>query len=98
MDNEVLLDIQDLRIAFPLDEGNVQAVQSVSLMVRRGEILGVVGESGCGKSISALSLLKLIPIPPGRIVSGEVILEGQDLLQAGDLKNAEKKDVAENGH
>ena len=72
MDNEVLLDIQDLRIAFPLDEGNVQAVQSVSLTVRRGEILGVVGESGCGKTVTAQSVLRIIP-PPGRIEAGQIL-------------------------
>ena len=72
MDNEVLLDIQDLRIAFPLDEGNVQAVQSVSLTVRRGEILGVVGESGCGKTVTAQSILRIIP-PPGRIEAGQIL-------------------------
>jgi len=72
MDNEVLLDIRDLRIAFPLDEGNVQAVQSVSLTVRRGEILGVVGESGCGKTVTAQSVLRIIP-PPGRIEAGQIL-------------------------
>jgi len=72
MDNEVLLEIQDLRIGFPLDEGNVQAVQSVSFTVRRGEILGIVGESGCGKTVTAQSVLRIIP-PPGRIEAGQIL-------------------------
>lgn len=72
MENEVLLEIKDLRISFPLDEGNVQAVQSVSLTVRRGEVLGVVGESGCGKTVTAQSILRIIP-PPGRIEAGQIL-------------------------
>jgi len=72
MDNEVLLDILDLRVGFPLDEGNVQAVQGVSLTVRRSEILGVVGESGCGKTVTAQSVLRIIP-PPGRIEAGQIL-------------------------
>jgi len=72
MDNEVLLEIRDLRIGFPLDEGNVQAVQSVSFTVRRGEILGIVGESGCGKTVTAQSVLRIIP-PPGRIEAGQIL-------------------------
>ena len=76
-----LLQVKDLRTYFYTEEGLVKAVDGVTFDVQEGETLALVGESGCGKSISALSLLKLIPIPPGRIVSGEVLFDGDDLLQ-----------------
>jgi peptide/nickel transport system ATP-binding protein len=72
MNNDVLLEIKDLKISFPLDEGVVRAVEGVNLTVRRGEVLGVVGESGCGKTVTAQSILRIIP-PPGRIDSGEIL-------------------------
>jgi peptide/nickel transport system ATP-binding protein len=68
----VLLEIKDLKISFPLDEGVVRAVEGVSLTVRRGEVLGVVGESGCGKTVTAQSILRIIPAP-GRIDSGQIL-------------------------
>ncbi|HWQ27508.1 MAG TPA: ABC transporter ATP-binding protein [Dehalococcoidia bacterium] len=76
-----LLQVRDLRTHFFTDEGVVKAVDGVSYDLEEGETLGLVGESGCGKSVSALSLLRLIPSPPGKIVGGEVIFEGQDLLK-----------------
>jgi peptide/nickel transport system ATP-binding protein len=72
VDSSVLLEIKDLRVSFPLDEGVVRAVEGVHLTVRRGEVLGVVGESGCGKSVTAHSILRIIP-PPGRIDSGQIL-------------------------
>lgn len=72
MDNNLLLEIKNLRVSFPLDEGTVRAVEGVDLTMRRGEVLGVVGESGCGKSITAHSVLRIIP-PPGRIDSGQIL-------------------------
>ena len=72
MDNNMLLEIKDLRVSFPLDEGTVHAVEGVDLTIRRGEVLGVVGESGCGKSITAHSILRIIP-PPGRIDAGQIL-------------------------
>jgi oligopeptide/dipeptide ABC transporter ATP-binding protein len=72
LDNRVLLEIKDLRVSFPLDEGTVRAVEGVDLTMRRGEVLGVVGESGCGKSITAHSVLRIIP-QPGRIDSGQIL-------------------------
>jgi peptide/nickel transport system ATP-binding protein len=72
VDNDVLLEIKDLRVSFPLDEGTVRAVEGVDLTMRRGEVLGVVGESGCGKSITAHSILRIIP-PPGRIDGGQIL-------------------------
>jgi peptide/nickel transport system ATP-binding protein len=70
--NNVLLEIKDLRVSFPLDEGKVRAVEGVDLTIRRGEVLGVVGESGCGKSVTAHSILRIIP-PPGRIEAGQIL-------------------------
>jgi oligopeptide transport system ATP-binding protein len=80
MDDQVILRVEDLRTHFDTDEGVVKAVDGVSFALRRGETLGVVGESGSGKSVTSLSLLKLIPSPPGRIVSGRALFHGQDLL------------------
>jgi peptide/nickel transport system ATP-binding protein len=72
VDNNLLLEIKDLRVSFPLDEGTVRAVEGVDLTMRRGEVLGVVGESGCGKSITAHSILRIIP-QPGRIDTGQIL-------------------------
>ena len=76
-----LLQVRDLKTHFFTDEGVVKAVDGVSYDLEEGETLGLVGESGCGKSVSALSLLRLIPSPPGKIVGGEVLFEGQDLMR-----------------
>lgn len=72
MDNNILLEIKDLRVSFPLDEGTVRATEGVNLTIHRGEVLGVVGESGCGKSVTAHSILRIIPTP-GRIDSGQIL-------------------------
>lgn len=72
MANNVLLEIKDLRVSFPLDEGTVHAVEGVDLTMHRGEVLGIVGESGCGKSITAHSILRIVPAP-GRIDSGQIL-------------------------
>jgi len=79
--NGALLRIEGLQTHFFTEAGTVRAVDGVSLTVRKGETLGVVGESGCGKRVTALSVLRLIPNPPGKIVSGNIYLEGRDLLQ-----------------
>ena len=79
-----LLEVRDLRTEFNSEGGIVKAVDGVSYDLQEGETLGLVGESGCGKSVSALSLLRLIPNPPGRIVGGEVIFEGHDLLKLSE--------------
>jgi len=75
-----LLTIEDLRIYFNILAGTVRAVDGVSFHLDRGETLGVVGESGCGKSVTALALLQLIPMPPGKLVGGQAEFEGMDLL------------------
>jgi oligopeptide transport system ATP-binding protein len=85
-----LLSVKDLRTHFSEDEKTVRAVDGVSFDVNRGETLGIVGESGSGKSVTNLSIMRLIPSPPGRIVSGEVLFDGRDLLR---LPNREMREV-----
>jgi oligopeptide/dipeptide ABC transporter ATP-binding protein len=79
-----LLRIRGLRTIFATEDGTAAAVDGLDLDVRHGETLGLVGESGCGKSVTALSIMRLIPSPPGEIVSGEVLFEGTDLLKLSD--------------
>ena len=76
-----LLAVENLRVVFHMLAGTVRAVDGVSFQINRGETLGVVGESGCGKSVSAMTLLHLIPMPPGELVSGKALLKDQDLLR-----------------
>jgi oligopeptide/dipeptide ABC transporter ATP-binding protein len=78
---EAVLSIRDLTVKFDTEDGVVHAVTEVSYDLRPGEVLGVVGESGSGKSVSMLSILGLIPVPPGRIVSGEAFFQSEDLLK-----------------
>ena len=82
MQNPALLEVRGLRTLFRSEHGEVRAVDGVDLRVERGRTLGIVGESGCGKSVTALSIMGLVPQPPGRIAAGEVLLEGEDLLKA----------------
>jgi oligopeptide transport system ATP-binding protein len=79
-----LLQVKDLKTYFFTDEGVVKAVDGVTYDVQEGETLGLVGESGCGKTVSALSILRLIPSPPGKIISGEILFDGNDLVKAGE--------------
>ena len=90
---EPLLDIADLKTWFFTRDGVVRAVAGVSFYVLPGETLAIVGESGCGKSVTALSILRLIPSPPGRIVSGTIRFAGRDLL---GLSEAQMRDVRGN--
>jgi oligopeptide transport system ATP-binding protein len=76
----ILLEVRDLRTYFDTDDGVVKAVDGISFQLQRGETLGIVGESGSGKSVTNLSIIRLIPEPPGKIVSGEIIFNGQDIL------------------
>jgi len=78
---DLLLQVKDLRTHFFTDDGVVKAVDGVDFSIRKGETLGMVGESGCGKSVSALSILRLIQEPPGKIVGGEIWFKGKDLLK-----------------
>jgi peptide/nickel transport system ATP-binding protein len=91
-----LLEIRGLRTHFATDDGVVQAVDGVDLSIERGETLGVVGESGCGKTVTAMSVLKLIPMPPGKIVAGQILYQGRDLVPV-DTKEMDRiraKDIA----
>src|SRR6476469_4590040 len=80
-----LLEVNNLRTHFPTRRGLVRAVDGVSFYLDRGELLGLVGESGCGKSMTALSVMRLIA-PPGKIVEGEILFDGQDLLKLSDAE------------
>src|SRR3954468_5469730 len=80
MSNGAMLSVKDLRTYFSEDGRTVRAVDGVSFEVHRGETLGIVGESGSGKSVTNLSIMRLVPSPPGRIVSGQILFDGQDLL------------------
>ena len=75
-----LLEVKDLRTQFHTQDGVVQAVNGISYEVNEGETVAIVGESGCGKSVGVLSIMRLIPQPPGKIVGGQVLFQGRDLL------------------
>src|SRR5512136_657132 len=81
---DILLDVQGLETTFKTPEGTVHAVNGVSFGLKEGETLGLVGESGCGKTVTMLSVLRLIPSPPGKITAGSALLMGQDLLKMSD--------------
>jgi peptide/nickel transport system ATP-binding protein len=78
--NDILLKIIDLQIHFATYEGIVRAVDGLNLAIGRNEVIGLVGETGCGKSVTALSLLRLVPCPPGKIAGGQILFKGEDLL------------------
>ncbi len=85
-DNDILLSVEDLSTEFTTEEGVVRAVDGVSWTIRRGETVALVGESGCGKSVTALSIMRLIADPPGRIAAGRIVFDGQDLLELPEAK------------
>ncbi len=91
-----LLEIEDLRTQFFTTQGTVKAVDGISYDVAEGETVAIVGESGCGKSVSALSVLRLIADPPGRIVGGRIIFDGRDLLELSDeeIRHVRGRDIA----
>src|SRR5262252_9276646 len=93
---ERLLEIRGLQTDFATDDGIVHAVDGVDLTVDRGETLGVVGESGCGKTVTALSVLKLIAMPPGRIAGGRILWRGRDLvpLAPREMRDIRSKEIA----
>ena len=94
--SERLLEIRGLKTHFATDEGMVHAVDGVDLYVDRGETLGVVGESGCGKSVTALSVMRLLAMPPARIVAGEIRWQGRNLiaLDDGAMRDIRAKEIA----
>lgn len=91
-----LLEVKDLRTQFRTQDGVVNAVNGVSFTLDEGESLGIVGESGCGKSVSSLSIMRLIPQPPGKIVGGEVLFQEKDLLKISEdeMRRVRGKDIA----
>ncbi|RME27521.1 MAG: ABC transporter ATP-binding protein [Deltaproteobacteria bacterium] len=91
-----LLEVKDLKTWFYTDDGVLRSVDGVSFEIDRGETLGVVGESGCGKSVTAMSILRLIPQPPGRIVGGQILFEGRDLvtLPIKELRKVRGNDIS----
>ncbi len=90
MENNNVLTIEDLRVSFDTYAGEVQAVRGVSYAVNEGEVLAVVGESGCGKSVTAQTIMKLNPMPPARIKSGSIMLNGRDIVP---LSEKEMQDI-----
>ena len=94
--NGALLDIRGLKTYFDTDEGTVRAVDGVDLAIGHGETVCVVGESGCGKTVTALSVLKLIPMPPGRIVGGKILWQGRDLvpMAADEMNRIRAREIA----
>jgi peptide/nickel transport system ATP-binding protein len=91
-----LLEIRGLKTHFATEDGMVQAVDGVDITIGRGETVGVVGESGCGKTVTALSVLKLVAMPPGRFVGGQIFYQGRDLLplDAEEMDRIRAKDIA----
>ena len=95
MTAETLLDVKNLSTHFRTPLGVVKAVNEVSFVLHEGETLGLVGESGCGKSVTALSIMRLVPSPPGRIVAGTIMFRGQDLLAMSEeeVRNVRGRDI-----
>ena len=94
--SEPILDIRDLNTHFKTDDGWVRAVDGVDIAIGAGETVGVVGESGCGKTVTAMSVLKLLPMPPGKIVAGQILWQGRDLvpLDMTEMNEIRAKEIA----
>ncbi|MFE6169089.1 ABC transporter ATP-binding protein [Viridibacillus arvi] len=95
-DRKELLRVRGLQTTFFTDDGEIPAVDNINFSVREGEILGIVGESGCGKSVSALSIMGLVPSPPGKITGGQIEFDGKDLtkLSQKEMRKVRGKDIA----
>ncbi len=93
---ETILNINELRTHFFTDDGEIPAVDGVSLHINKGEIVGIVGESGCGKSVTSLSIMQLVPDPPGKIVSGSIDFKGENLVNVNNkrMKKIRGKEIA----
>lgn len=91
--SNAILEVKNLKTQFKTDDGTLLAVDDVSFAVEKGKTLGIVGESGCGKSVTSLSIMRLIPEPPGKIVGGQILFNGKDLLR---LSEAEMRKVRGN--
>ncbi|HEY5322652.1 MAG TPA: ATP-binding cassette domain-containing protein, partial [Caldimonas sp.] len=91
-----LLEIKGLKTHFKTDEGWLHAVDGVDITIERGQTVCVVGESGCGKTVTAMTVLKLVPMPPGKIVAGQVLWQGKDLVTASsdEMRRVRAKEIA----
>ena len=95
-ERQIILEVKDLQTTFFTDDGVVPSVDFIDFHVREGEILGIVGESGCGKSVTSLSIMGLVPSPPGKITSGQILFEGKDLTKFSEkeMRKVRGNDVA----
>jgi peptide/nickel transport system ATP-binding protein len=94
--SQPLLSIEGLKTHFATDDGMIHAVDGVDLSIERGETLGVVGESGCGKTVTAMTVMKLVAMPPGKIVAGRILWQGRDLVPLGpdEMRSIRAKEIA----
>ena len=92
-DRKKILEVNGLKTSFFTDDGEVPAVDDIDFYIREGEVLGIVGESGCGKSVTSLSIMGLVPSPPGKIVGGEILFQNKDLTH---LKEKEMREIRGN--
>ena len=94
--SDIILDVKDLSMSFFTDQGELPAVNHVSFQVEKGKTLGIVGESGCGKSMTSLCVMRLFPSPPGRIVGGSIVFDGKDLtkLSKKEMRSVRGKGIA----
>lgn len=95
-ERQTILEVKDLQTSFFTDDGVIPSVDHIDFHVREGEILGIVGESGCGKSVTSLSIMGLVPSPPGKITSGQILFEGKDLTKFSEkeMRKVRGNDVA----
>src|SRR3989441_13147773 len=91
-----LLEVQNISVAFDTDRGQIRPVRDVSFSIFPGQTVALVGESGCGKSVTAMSILRLIPAPPGKVLGGRVLFEGRDLLALSEreMRSVRGRDIA----
>src|SRR3954463_7740537 len=91
-----LLEVKGLNIAFETSRGDIRPVRDVSFSIHPGQTVALVGESGCGKSVTAMSVLRLIPSPPGKVLAGSIEFEGRDLLKLSEreMRSVRGKEIA----
>ena len=94
--SDILLEVKNLKTYFYTEDGIARAVDGMDFIIRKGETLGMIGESGCGKSVSALSIMQLVASPPGKIIEGEIWFEGEDLLKksSSEIKKIRGNDIS----